>query len=240
MISVSAVIAMSGLLLSSPAWGAGASYSGGSGSGGATPAASGPTTPSGFTTIATTQTIEPSGGTVNATVGSTTVGVTVPPGALAAPVQVVVTSGSTSGLSGLPAGSDPTLAIGIGFEQNGQKVTGTFNAPISVTISDPSITTADQVVIYDPSTSSYVPVSQATNVSNVTVANGKITFEVLSDPYVVALAASSATASPAIPGATTPVTGVPIVTDAVLGGVLVIGGLLLAVRLRRRALRGVA
>jgi hypothetical protein len=240
MITVSAVIAMSGLMLSSPAWGAGASYSGGTGAGGTGTPAAGPTTPSGFTTIATTQTIQPSGGTVNATVGSTTVGVTVPAGALASPVQVVITSGTTSALNGLPAGSQPTLAIGIGFEQNGQKVTGTFNDPITVTISAPGITTADQVVIYDPATSSYVPVSQATNVSNVTVANGVITFQVLADPYVVVLAASSAVASPAIPGATTPVTGVPILTDAAVGGVLVIGGLLLAVRLRRRAVRGVA
>jgi hypothetical protein len=166
--------------------------------------------------------------------------VVVPAGALASPVQVVLTSGSTSALTGLPTGADPTMAIGIGFEQNGVKVTGNFNDPITVTISDPGITTADQIVIYDPSTSSYVPVSEATNVSNVSVANGQITFEVLADPYIVVLAASSATASPAIPGATTPVTGVPIVTDAAVGGVLVIGALLLAVRLRRRAARGVA
>ena len=85
-----------------------------------------------------------------------------------------------------------------------------------------------------------MPVSEATNVSDVTVANGQITFKVLADPYVVVLAPSAAGASPAIPGATTPVTGVPILTDAAVGGVLVIGGLLLAVRLRRRAVRRVA
>lgn len=231
---VSALIALSGLLFTSPAWGAGSGYAGGTGTGGSGTTGGAPT-PTGFTDIVTTQTIQPSGGTVNATAGSTTVTVTVPSGAFAAPVQVVVSSGTTSGLSDLPSGAQPTLAIGIGFEQNGQKVTGTFNSPVTVTISNPSITTADQVVIYDPSTGTYVPVSQATNVANVSVTNGKVTFQVLADPYIVLLASSSTSAAPAITGATSPVTGVPVVTEAVLGGVFVMAGLMLALRLRRHA-----
>jgi hypothetical protein len=239
LISASALIAMSGLLLSSPAWGAGSGYSPGTGSGTGA-GGSGPTTPTGFTDIVTTQTVQPSGGTVTATAGTTTVQVVVPSGALATPFQAVVTSGTTSGLSGLPSGAQPTLAIGIGFEQNGQKVTGTFNTPITVTITDSSITTAEQVVIYDPSTGTYVPVSEATNVANVSVTNGQVTFQVLADPYIALLAASSAAVAPAVGGATTPVTGVPIVTEAAVGGVLVIAGLLLAMRLRRRVERRTA
>jgi len=165
------------------------------------------------------------------------VSVDVPAGALVSPVQVVVTSGTTSQLNGLPAGAQPTLAFGISFEQNGQKVTGTFNSPITVTISNTAITTADQIVIYDPSTGSYVPASQASNVSNVSVTNGKISFQVLADPYIVLLASSSTPAAPPITGATSAVTGEPIVTEGVLGGVLVLGSLLLALRLRRRSRR---
>jgi hypothetical protein len=236
LIAASAVIAGS-MLLSSPAWGAGSGYTGGTGTGGTGTATGGPTTPSGFTDIVTTQTIQPAGGTVTATAGATTVTVNVPAGALAGPVQVVITSGSTSGLSGLPSGAQPELAIGIAFEQNGEKVTGTFSSPITVTISNSSITTADQVVVYDPSTGTYVPVSQATNVANISVTNGQISFEVLSDPYIVVLAASSTAAAPAVPGATTPVTGVPILTETMAGGVLVLASLLLAFRLRRRAAR---
>jgi len=236
LIAASAVIAGS-MLLSSPAWGAGSGYTGGTGTGGTGTATGGPTTPSGFTDIVTTQTIQPAGGTVTATAGATTVTVKVPAGALAGPVQVVITSGSTSGLSGLPSGAQPELAIGIAFEQNGEKVTGTFSSPITVTISNSSITTADQVVVYDPSTGTYVPVSQATNVANISVTNGQISFEVLSDPYIVVLAASSTAAAPPVPGATAPVTGVPILTETIAGGVLVLASLLLAFRLRRRAAR---
>jgi hypothetical protein len=240
LISASALIAMSGLLLSSPAWAAGSGYSPGTGTLTGS-SGSGPTTPTGFTDIVTTQTVQPSGGTVTATAGSTTVKVVVPSGALATPFQVVVTSGTTSDLSGLPSGAQPTLAIGIGFEQNGQKVTSTFNTPITVTITDSSITTAEQVVVYDPSTGTYVPVSQATNVANLVVTNGQVTFQVLADPYIALLAATSAAApAPAVGGATTPVTGVPIVTEAAVGGVLVIAGLLLAMRLRRRVERRTA
>jgi hypothetical protein len=77
-------------------------------------------------------------------------------------------------------------------------------------------------------------------VANVSVTSGKVTFEVLADPYIVLLASSSTAATPAITGATTPVTGVPVVTEAVLGGAFVMAGLVLALRLRRHARRRTA
>jgi hypothetical protein len=209
------------LALGGPAWAAGS-------------------TPAGFTDAVTTQTIDSSGGTVTGTTGTTSVKVTVPPGAFAAPVQIELSSGPTSGLTGLPSGSNATIALGVSFEQNGQKVTGTFNSPVTVNMSDPGITTANQFVVYNPSTSSYVPVAQASNVTNVTVSSGLITFQITADPYVVVLTSASATAPSTVSDATTPVTGMPLVTEGVLGGVLVIGGTLLALRLRRRSHRGLA
>jgi hypothetical protein len=210
------------LALGGPAWAAGS-------------------TPGGFTDAVTTQTVDSSGGTVTGTVGTTSVKVTVPPGAFAAPVQIELSSGPTSGLTGLPSGSNATIALGVSFEQNDQTVTGTFNSPVTVNMSDAGITTANQIVVYDPATSSYVPVAQASNVTNATVSSGLITFQITADPYVVVLtSAASATAPSTVSDATTPVTGMPLVTEGVLGGVLVIGGTLLAVRLRRRSRRRLA
>jgi hypothetical protein len=220
------------LLLSTSAFGAGAGYTPGPPTGPTPPG--GQANPPGFTTIVTSQTVPPSGGTVTGSSGGTTVTVIVPPGAFASPIQIIITVANLSELGGIPSGTHPVLGVGIAFEQNGAKYTGTFAAPVSVTITNSEITTADQVVVWDPATGTYVPITEAPNVTNVVVSAGKITFQVLSDPYLVLDAPNASTVATVIPNATSAITGVPVFSEGIVGGLLVLGGLWLAVRLRRK------
>jgi len=219
--------AASGILMTTgTALGAGSSYSGSTSTGTSTGS---PSAPAGYTTVLTTQTVQPSGGTVTA--GG--VSVTVPAGDFTSASQVVVTQGTPSDLTGVPSGSTPVLAIGVSFLQNGSKVTGTFPTPISVTITNSAITSADQLEWFDSSTSTFEPASQDPDIQDISVSNGTVTFQVTADPYL-ALVQTAAAAATAVPGATTAVTGFPVLGEGLLGALLFAAGLLLAWRLRRR------
>ncbi len=223
-----AVVLAAGLTLVSavPAFGAGTGYAPPPGGTPGAPGTAG--TPSGFTTVLTTQAVGPAGGTVSA--GG--VSVTIPAGDFTVSTEVSILMGTPSALTGLPGGATAVTAVGVVFTQNGAKVTGTFPTPITVTISGTSITAADQLYVFQASSGTYVPATSDPNITGVTVANGTVTFKITADPYVAVLSLATTT-SAAVPGATLPVTGVPLLTDGLLGGLLIAAGLLLAWRLRR-------
>jgi hypothetical protein len=200
---------------------------------GAPPAAppAAPTTtgaPAGFTTVLTTVAIGPAGGTVSA--GGITV--TIPAGDFTVTTDVSILLGTLNALTGLPAGDTPVEAVGVVFTQGGAKVTGAFATPITVSVANGAITTADTLDVYLASSGTYVPVTASPNVTGNTVVAGDDTFHVTADPYVVILAVPTTSAA-VVPGATVPVTGVPVVSEGLLGGLLIAAGLLLAWRLRR-------
>ncbi len=228
--AAAAVAAIVALSMAGPAGAAGSSYTGGGTSTGTSTGGTG--APPGYTTVLTTQTVQPAGGTVTTTGGGSTITVVVPAGATPSAIQIEITEGTLSALTGLPSGSTPVLAYGITILLNGQKDTATFSPPLKVTISNPTITSANSIVIWDPATSSFVPATQATTVSGATVSSGSVTFDITSDPYT-ALLAGSATSTTPVAGATTPSTGVPWLTELVVGLALIAGGLLVALRLRR-------
>jgi hypothetical protein len=209
-----------------PAFGAGTSYSPPPGGTGGAPAT--PGTPAGFTTVLTTQVVGPAGGSVSA--GG--VSVTIPAGDFTVPTDVSILSGTPSGLTGLPGGATVAGAVGIEFTQNGSKVTGTFPSPVTVTISNSSITAADQLYVYQASSGTWVPATSDPDITGISVANGTVTFKVTGDPFV-ALISLASTTSATVTGATTPVTGAPLESEGLIGGLLVVAGLLLAWRLRR-------
>jgi hypothetical protein len=214
-------------IAATPAFGAGTGYGGGGGGGGGTGTT--PGAPPGFTTVLTSQTVQPSGGTVSA--GG--VSVDIPAGTFSVPTEAVLSQGSTSSITGLPAGATGVLAIGISFLQNGTKVTGTFPSPVKVTISNSSVSSADSLYVYDASSGGYIPASQDPDIADISVANGTVSFEITADPYLAVLHTAS-TASSTVPGATTTTTGVPVLGETLLGGLLIAAGALLALRLRRR------
>ncbi len=179
--------------------------------------------PGGFTSVLTTGTVQPSGGTVTGSDNGDTVTVTVPAGALTQAAQVVVTAGNVTQIGGAgQVGKDAVVAVGISVMVNGTKFTGTFPKPITVTISG-NFAAGDQVVVYDPSTGGWSPVPGAT------IANGTATFQITSDPDVAVLASTSS----AVSGATSASTGEPFVLEGGAAAALVVGGSLLAWRFRR-------
>jgi len=180
--------------------------------------------------VVSSTTIQPSGGTANATIGNCTITVNVPAGAFTGPVQVTITDASASSVTP-PSGATTVVTFGVGFYQNGVKVTGTFPA-VTVTVSSPSITAGSTVY--------FVTGSGLQSVSGAAVKAGSVTFTITSDPVVevatpVSAAATSA-AGTAISGATSAQTGKPFYLEGLLAAALTAFGalLLVALRLRRR------
>ncbi|MDA8275227.1 MAG: hypothetical protein M0029_07580 [Actinomycetota bacterium] len=179
--------------------------------------------PGGFTSVLTTGTVQPSGGTVTGSENGDTITVTVPAGALTQTAQVVLTAGNVSQIgSAGQAGKDAVVAVGISVMENGSKFTGTFAKPITVTIAG-NFAAGDEVVVYDPTTGGWSPVAGAT------IANGTATFEFTSDPDFAVLASTSS----AVSGATSASTGKPFLLEGGAAAALVVGGSLFAWRFRR-------
>ncbi len=183
--------------------------------------------------VVSSTTIQPSGGTANATIGNCTISVTVPAGAFTGPVQLTVTDASASSVAP-PSGGTTVVTFGIGFYQNGSKVTGTFPA-VTVTVSSPSITAGSTVY--------FVTGAGLQAVSGAAVQAGSVTFTITSDPVVEVATPASAAASGAvgatgvaISGATSAQTGKPFYLEALVAAALMAFGslLLVALRLRRR------
>lgn len=178
--------------------------------------------------VVTTTTIQPSGGTASGVVGNATITVTVPAGAFQGPVQVVITDASSSTVTP-SSGGTVVVTFGVGFYQNGTKVTGSFPA-VSVVVTSPSITAASTVY--------FVTGAGLQSVSGSAVKAGSAAFSVTSDPVVelVTPVSATSTAGPgsAIPGATSTQTGKPFFLESILAGGLIAFGLLLLVGLRLR------
>lgn len=177
--------------------------------------------------VDTVTTVGAGGGTATGSVGSSTITVTVGPTSFGQPVQVVMTSppGQSNG-NGKDKGQIVAL-FGLGFYENGSKVTGSF-PPVTVTVTSPNIVAGSTVSFIVNGNLVQVPSSQVTA--------GSATFTISSDP-VVEVTNVAGTAPIAITGATAAVTGEPFGLDEILSAFLVLLGiaLLLTLRLRRRA-----
>lgn len=170
--------------------------------------------PGGFTTVVTTVTIGPAGGTIGPVAVDADVTVKVPAGAFATPMQVTLTAPV---LSEIPAHAGTTVVAGAGItvSQNGTKYQGTFLKPVTVTFTAPNITAASDVVVWNGS--SFVTDPDATATA------GAVTVSFDSDPDFAVEAPLSPKAAP-VPSATVPVTGKPFVGEGILAGVLILGG----------------
>ena len=213
------VAAAAGVVGAAPlAFAAGNGYSPGT----PTPGGTAPGLPGSVVCVNTEQ---PSGGKPSCSLGSATITVTVPPGTFSGPTQVVVTDAGSSSVTP-PRGGAVVLTFGLGFYQNGSKVAGTF-APVTVTVSDPSITSGSSVY--------FVINGVLQPVSGATISNGSVTFKLSSDPTVEVTSPAS-TSSAQVAGATTVHTGEPFLLEGGLAALLVLGGsalLILAVTRRR-------
>lgn len=189
-------------------------------------------------TVVSSTTIQPSGGTANATIGNATITATVKAGTFTGPVQVVMTDATSSSVTP-PGGGKTVVTFGIGVFENGTKVSGTFQA-ITVTVNSPSITAGSTVY--------FVTGAGLQAASGTSVTNGTATFTFTSDPTVEVVASTATTTAAAgtassggssgsaIAGATSGETGEPFLLEGALAVALVAMGslMLVGLRLRRR------
>ncbi len=185
-------------------------------------------------TVASTSTIQPSGGTATATVGSATIVATVPAGAFTGPVQVVETDATSSAVTP-PGGGTPVVTFGIGIFANGVKVATSFPA-VTVTVTSPSIVAGSTVYL--------VTADGLQTVSGASVTAGSATFSITSDPVIEVATTTAATATAAtaagtasgtpLTGATSAQTGKPFLLQGGLAAVLCVAGALMLVMARRR------
>ena len=189
------------------AWG-GSAFAVGGGYGPTTPPSGG--VPGGFSSIAASEIIGPSGGAVTASVPGGSVIVTVPPGAFASADEVVVTtpdlSQTDTALSALGfSGYQAVAGVGVSvLDGSGSPVAGTFAKSLSVTLTGTSLGVAGERVIQltDPASASVV---------NGTLGHDSVSVAISSDPDLVAVnpMASAAVGQPQVPGATVQHTGMP-------------------------------
>jgi hypothetical protein len=177
-------------------------------------------------TVITSTAVQPTGGTVSATVGTASISVDVPAGTFTSATQLVVTDATSSAVT--PSSGSVVVTFGVGFFVNGTKVSGSFPS-VTVTVSVPGAASGDTV--YLVSGGALSPVSGAS------VSSGAVTFTITEDPVIELVSApGGATAGTgAIAGGSTVQTGRPVVGQ--LAGaflLLLVGGVLLAVRRLRR------
>ena len=208
--------------------GASAAFAAGSGYGAGTPAAPGQA--GNYSVVASVQTVPASGGAATATVNGASVTVTVPAGDFAAPVQIVFLSAAspTSGFAGTVE-----LAFGVQVDQNGTKLSTSFSFPITVTVTDPTIT-AGSVVSFLSGTSFAAASGWSTSAGQATGSfNVDVDYLITAPP-----AASSGTpaSSTPVPGATAAVTGKPFLAEGLFSvGLVGLGSI--GLWRRRRVLR---
>jgi hypothetical protein len=196
-----------GAALAGPVWAAGAGGSNGGGTGGT--GGTGAGAPAG--TVVSTTTVQTSGGSATGAIADGTVNVSVPAGAFTVPTQVIITDDSTSG----------NVAFGIGFYQNGAKVTGSFPA-VSCSITSPSITSASTLTSGGATyPSTFVPAHT-------------LDFTITSDPTFAVVTPAALSSTSAIAGATSASTGEPFLGEGLVAAALVVGGGLILLRLRLR------
>lgn len=184
--------------------------------------------PGGYTSVVTTETLQPSttAQTVSVTVAHSAAQLTVPGEAFSKPVQIVITAPDlasiTTALSSLHlAGYQAIAGLGVGVDAaSGLPLTGTFGHALTITVHNAAIQVGDKVVEWNQK-------GTFSTVSAASVQTGVATWGFSSDPAFAIVAPPHTVA-----GATSPVTGEPFAVVGGLGAIAVGAG---AVLLRRAA-----
>lgn len=199
---------------------------------GSAPAAA--TAPGGYSAVVTSRTINPSGGAIRAVrVPGGLVTLVIPAGAFPKPVQITLTAPKpvTPG-SAHVTGPKVVIGVGIQVQENGVAYARSFLKPLTLTMRSSSAVPSSIVAVWNGRRFVTEP--------GATVARGAATVRFRSDTHPdFAVLSPMVTAAPAaIPGATTSMTGKPVLGEGILAAVLLalgVGGLVIAVRSSRRA-----
>lgn len=166
--------------------------------------------PADFSSVVISTIVQPSGGTLKATVNGQVETLTIPNGTFNQPVQVTITAPQLSqiGSAGF-TGYSAISGAGVFFSVNGNPILGTFAKSVSLTIQSSALSSNDKVVEQQG--------NQFSNYTNVTTSNGSTTINFNTDPAFAVLA-------PTVTGATSPSTGKPFIIEGILAGALILGG----------------
>ena len=137
----------------------------------------------GFTSVVAADTFSASGGTFSGAAHGATATVTVPKGSLPKGGEVVIAGGTPSSIQ---TGNSSTVVVGFSVEivdpNTGAKLSGPFNPPITLVITDPAIAPGDTVVFVSGP-------GHVTTVSGAQVTQGRAVVKFTRDPAVAVLRA---------------------------------------------------
>ena len=174
-----------------------AAYAAGGGYG---PGIAGPgAAPGGFSSIVTTHSFGPTGGTVSANVPGGEAELTVPDGVFSQPIQAIITAPDLSGINAvLPqlgfGGYTAIGGVGISIDDaNGTPISGLFVHPLSLTITGSGIGAGDLLV-------EFTSLSTAATLQDAVFTDGSVTVSLSADPDFAVLAPNG-TSAPAIANA---------------------------------------
>jgi hypothetical protein len=129
-------------------------------------------------------------------------------------VTITVTSPNLASIPPM-AGTNVVAGAGITVGLNGAPFPGTFLKPLTATFTSPNITAGSVATVWNGS--SFVTDPSATS----TAGTETVSFD--SDPDLAVMTPVTTPPKP-VPGATAPVTGVPVVGEGLLAGALILGG----------------
>ncbi len=176
-----------------------------------------PTVPGGYSVVVTSQTITPAGGTIGpVTIDGASVTLIIPAGAFPVPVQITLTAPnletiSTAGFRGFKV----VAGEGIQVQENGSTYPGLFLKPLTLDTSSSAITASSVVAVWNGT--AFVTDPDMTALSG----ELKAGFDTNSDFADLTPASGPTTA---IPGATSAVTGKPMLGEGILAAVLLLLG----------------
>jgi hypothetical protein len=185
----------------------------------------------GFTTVLTSRTIGPAGGTIGpVSCDGATFVLTIPPGAFPTTVQITLTCGNLALLTPFEfTGFTLESALGVVIQLHGAVYPGAFLKPLTLTSDDGTYTAASVVGIWNG--------TSFTNDTSETSAPDVVTVGFDTDPDFGFMSPTTTVTKP-VSKATTPVTGMPVVGEGILAGILLVlgtGGLAVGRRRRVRA-----
>jgi hypothetical protein len=176
-----------------------------------------PTVPGGHCVVVTSQLITPAGGTIGpVTIDRASVTLIVPAGAFPVPVQITLTALNLCAIRIAGFRCFKVVAgVGIQVQENGSAYPGPFLKPLSLGISSSSITASSILAVWNGT--AFVTDPEFTALS------GELKAGFDTDPDFAVLTPACGPTS-AIPGATSPVTGKPLLGEGILATVVLMLG----------------
>jgi hypothetical protein len=195
--------------------------------------------PGGFTTVVTTKTVGPGGGSLTGLVAGAAFTIRVPAGAFGKPVEIEVTepvlasTGAALGKLGYP-GYRAVAGVGVKvLTTSGTPLQGSFAKPLTVTLRGSSLGVRGERVLGWVS-------ADTVSVVRSTQSPGSASVQLTADPDLTVINPPASPSQASVPGATSVHTGLPFAGERDLGLALMLGGagaLAAAIRRRRAARR---